>query len=82
MATPQDHAEIRLRDEVRKLRVLNAELLGACKAMLNQLEDAMAGEVNERGQRWIMGKTDLQLRPDGSYMLSQVRTVVAKAEAH
>ena len=66
-------------DEVRGLRALNAQLLGACQAMLDQLEDAMAGEINEHGQHWVTGQTNLQLRPDGSYMLSHVRAVVAKA---
>ena len=68
--------------EIDRLRAANAELLEACQVMLTQLEDAMAGEINEQGQRWVTGKTDLELRRDGSYMLSRVRAVVAKANAY
>lgn len=56
------------------------ELVMACQRLIAQLEDALDGEVeNQTGRVFIPGKSDLQLLPDGSYLLSQARAALAKA---
>ena len=80
--TPQDRAEVALRDEIKRLRDANKALLVACKVLVAQLEDSLAGVIDNKGHTFIPGKTDLELRPDGSFLLSHVRAVIRRAEAN
>jgi hypothetical protein len=50
------------------------------QAMHDQLEDAMCNCTNLDGQRWEYGISDLQLTPDGSVTLSDVRRYLASAD--
>ncbi len=49
------------------------------QVMHDQLEDAMCNCTQLDGQVWEYGKTDLQLTPDGSVSLSDVRRFLQKA---
>lgn len=66
---------------IERLREINKALLVCCKVLVAQLEDSLAGVIDDRGHTFFPGKTDLELRPDGSFLLSHVRAAIAKAEA-
>ena len=70
-AIPAEGSQIaRESAEIKRLREANKALLLACKVLVAQLEDSLAGVHDESGRVFIPGKTDLELRPDGSFLLS------------
>ena len=79
-------ATVWINDISRKQACANArlisaapDLLAACQYLIAQLEDALAHQRDADGRVFVSGKSDLELKPDGSYLLSQARAAIMKA---
>lgn len=56
------------------------DLLEALKAFVDMIEDSMSGSFHRDVGPFVAGVTDLELRPDGSFKLSDARAAITKAE--
>lgn len=63
----------------KKLKLAQERIAGlrvALGHMITMLEHSLFGAVNPQGVRWEVGKTDIAITPDGSYMLSDARALL------
>jgi hypothetical protein len=67
--------------EVEMLRAKVQRLEEALRIMIAHLEDSLDGAIGQgRDYKFVPGISDVELKPDGSYLLSQARAALAKPE--